>query len=144
MMDFKNDLYRREWLELVFAGRNKAYGAYELRKHNSLTTLKALFAGIAMITIAITGPFIYSKLVLKDNIVTSSPPDTDFELKEYTLPARPIELPSEPPKINTPPAENMPTTKFVPMKVVPPSEVIDEMPAINELDGTIIGQETVL
>jgi protein TonB len=29
----KFDLYRKEWLDLVFADRNKQYGAYDLRIH---------------------------------------------------------------------------------------------------------------
>ena len=143
MMDSKNDLYRTEWLELVFAGRNKAYGAYEMRKHNSLTSLKALLAGAAMIISAVTLPFIYSKLTLTDNIVSAVPPDTDYDLKDFTLPPRPTDPPVEPRKSISPPAETMPTTRFVPMKVVSPAEVIEEMPAMTELDGMIIGQQNI-
>ena len=33
MLKPKLDLYKSEWLELVFDDRNKEYGAYELRKH---------------------------------------------------------------------------------------------------------------
>ena len=33
MLTSKFDLYKNEWLDLVFDDRNKAYGAYDLR-HN--------------------------------------------------------------------------------------------------------------
>jgi protein TonB len=39
-LDIKN-----QWLEIVFEGRNKVYGAYELRKSNS-TTIKALIGAL--------------------------------------------------------------------------------------------------
>ncbi|WDF57011.1 energy transducer TonB [Mucilaginibacter sp. KACC 22063] len=42
MLISKFDLYKSEWLELVFENRNKNYGAYELRSHHAETTLKAL------------------------------------------------------------------------------------------------------
>lgn len=38
----KFDLYKSEWLDLVFENRNKNYGAYELRQHYSQTMAKAL------------------------------------------------------------------------------------------------------
>jgi protein TonB len=34
-----------QWLDIVFEGRNKAYGAYELRKSNNKTTVRALIFG---------------------------------------------------------------------------------------------------
>ena len=34
---------KNEWLELVFEGKNKSYGAYELRQDEGKTTIKAFF-----------------------------------------------------------------------------------------------------
>jgi protein TonB len=34
----KLDIFTNQWLDIVFEGRNKAYGAYELRKSNNSTT----------------------------------------------------------------------------------------------------------
>jgi protein TonB len=48
MLNPKSDLYRSEWLELVFDDRNKSYGAYDLRKHYAETLLKAL--GITLLS----------------------------------------------------------------------------------------------
>ena len=56
------DIYGDEWLELVFANRNKSYGAYELRKHYSATVLKALgltfgfFGAIALLSFMLLKP----------------------------------------------------------------------------------------
>ena len=38
----KIDLLGKKWLDIVFEGRNKSYGAYDLRKHNSSTNLVLL------------------------------------------------------------------------------------------------------
>ena len=38
----KIDLYDPKWVELVFAGKNKEYGAYKLRKNISQRNIKAL------------------------------------------------------------------------------------------------------
>ncbi|HEX8018004.1 MAG TPA: energy transducer TonB, partial [Flavobacterium sp.] len=34
----KLDIIKNQWLDIVFEGRNKIYGAYELRKSNTKTT----------------------------------------------------------------------------------------------------------
>ena len=48
----KIDLTSREWCELVFEGKNKAYGAYEMRqtspsRHNKATIIVMIFVLIA-------------------------------------------------------------------------------------------------
>ncbi|MDR6940829.1 energy transducer TonB [Mucilaginibacter pocheonensis] len=51
----KFDLYNAEWLDLVFDHRNKAYGAYDLRRHYSRNMVKAMgftFAGVAVLVAA--------------------------------------------------------------------------------------------
>ncbi|GAB2692618.1 energy transducer TonB [Mucilaginibacter koreensis] len=42
MLNTKFDLYKTEWLDLVFTNRNKSYGAYELRKHSGDYAMRAL------------------------------------------------------------------------------------------------------
>lgn len=38
------------WINLVFEGRNKEYGAYQLRKDDVKTTSKAFFFGLMLVT----------------------------------------------------------------------------------------------
>ncbi len=38
----KIDLYDPKWVDMVFAGKNKEYGAYKLRKSVSQRNIKAL------------------------------------------------------------------------------------------------------
>ncbi|OCX51516.1 hypothetical protein BEL04_15945 [Mucilaginibacter sp. PPCGB 2223] len=55
------DIYGDEWLELVFANRNKSYGAYELRKHYSATVLKALAVTFGFFGVVAFGAFLLLK-----------------------------------------------------------------------------------
>jgi len=47
-------IYDKSWLELVFEGKNKAYGAYQLRQQNPKTTMMALLGG-AVFLFSVTG-----------------------------------------------------------------------------------------
>jgi protein TonB len=52
MLISKFDLYKSEWLELVFDNRNKEYGAYYLRQHYAGNMIKAMgitFSSIALL-----------------------------------------------------------------------------------------------
>lgn len=55
------NIYSDRWLDLVFENRNKEYGAYQLRKENPTTTLKALGIGCLLITFAVSIPMLLNK-----------------------------------------------------------------------------------
>ncbi len=59
-------IYGKNWIDLVFEGKNQEYGAYQLRKENPKTTLLSLFYGTLLVG-GITGFFIFGNL-------TSNPP----------------------------------------------------------------------
>jgi periplasmic protein TonB len=42
-------IYETSWIDLVFENRNKEYGAYQLRRDSSKTTVMAFFSGILLI-----------------------------------------------------------------------------------------------
>ncbi|RZJ36133.1 MAG: energy transducer TonB [Flavobacterium sp.] len=44
------NIFGQSWLELVFEGKNKSYGAYKLRQETCKTTLLALFYGLMIVT----------------------------------------------------------------------------------------------
>lgn len=45
----KVSIYENGWINLVFEGKNKEYGAYQLRQEDSGTTIKAFFCGLFFI-----------------------------------------------------------------------------------------------
>ena len=57
----KIDLYDPKWVDMVFAGKNKEYGAYQLRKGTSGRNIKALL--ILIIAAARVGGFLAWKVI---------------------------------------------------------------------------------
>jgi protein TonB len=67
----KVSIYENGWTNLVFEGKNKEYGAYQLRKNDAETTITAFFFGLLFI-ISISGIVFLlssfnSKEVVKEN-----------------------------------------------------------------------------
>ena len=48
----KIDLISSDWVDLVFEGRNKAYGAYRLRKSTTKRNILAMVAGVILLIVA--------------------------------------------------------------------------------------------
>jgi protein TonB len=42
-------IFEKKWLDLVFEGKNQAYGAYQLRRENPRTTMLALLFGLLLL-----------------------------------------------------------------------------------------------
>ena len=57
----KIDLYDPKWVDMVFAGKNKEYGAYKLRKGTSGRNIKSLL--ILVIAAALVGGFLAWKVI---------------------------------------------------------------------------------
>ena len=102
-------IYKQKWIDMVFEGKNKAYGAYVLRKENPKVTLIALFIGAA----------IFASLLALPMLDWSS--DNDEVEEKVTmvdmakLAAPPVEEPKPliPPPPPPPPAPKIDEVKFV-------------------------------
>jgi protein TonB len=75
----KLNINKSEWLELVFEGKNKEYGAYQLRQEDGKTTLKAFLSALALLAGIATLPFILSSFA--DKPTTGSLKDPDIRLR---------------------------------------------------------------
>ncbi len=67
-------IFEKKWIDLVFEGKNKAYGAYQLRQENSKTTLIAFVYGL-MFLVSVTGlGFLLSSFTDKPvlNVITET------------------------------------------------------------------------
>lgn len=139
MLNTKFDLYKSEWLDLVFDDRNKAYGAYDLRHHYAGTLNKAMAIAFAVV---ITGA-----LVLNFAFKTEPAEIIDKKVDVYiptlkTPPVKPDVKKPDPVKPSAP-AKQLPTaatTKFITV-VVTDKPVTEDPPKIKELTGNV-GQTT--
>ncbi|WPR72626.1 energy transducer TonB [Flavobacterium sp. NG2] len=135
----KLDILKNHWLEIVFEGRNKSYGAYVLRKENGKTTIKALIIGAVLFALAISTPLLMSLLPEKQE----EDIDRDIKITAVKLPPKPKEeikklLPPPPP-----PPPKVDQVKFVKPVVAKAEEVTEEPPKIVEIKEKKIGSETI-
>ncbi|MBX7140594.1 MAG: TonB family protein [Chitinophagales bacterium] len=125
--------------DLVFEGRNKAYGAYDLRQKYQRHILMALLIAFALYLFGFTMPTLLEMLKPKEAAkavktikVTelSEPPPID----KNTPPPPPPDLPPPPPK----------TVKFTPPVIKPDEEVKNEdvPPPIEEIKEAAPAAET--
>ncbi len=70
----KVSVFDQAWIDLVFEGRNKEYGAYQLRKQDSKTTLIALFSGIALMGLLISIPVLINYFKPVEVVIVELPP----------------------------------------------------------------------
>jgi len=134
----KLDIIKNQWLDIVFEGRNKIYGAYELRKSNSKTTIKALIIGSVIFAFAVAAPLIASFLP------DSSEDDVNNNVKIATikLPPKKEEVkPNQPPP--PPPPPKVDQVKFTKPVVAKAEEVTEDPPKIEELKDKKVGSETI-
>ena len=134
----KLDIFKNQWLDIVFDGRNKSYGAYQLRKSNTKTSVKALVIGSILFGLAVSTPLILS--LFPDS--SDAEIDTDIKITAIKLPPK-----QEKPKENLPPppppAPKVDQVKFVKPVVAKAEEITEEPPKIVEMKDKKIGAETV-
>jgi periplasmic protein TonB len=138
----------KSWLkstidDLVFANRNKTYGAFSLRRLYDKHMSRGMIAGMLGFLLLIFTPYIYARIQ-----EWTADQNEDLSMKEVTL-AEPPPIdpkkppPPPPPKVEPPPVKAQ--IKFVPPKVQKDEEVKDEEPPpkVEEIQKAIIASETV-
>lgn len=135
----KLDLLGKQWLDIVFEGRNKSYGAYELRKDSTKTTTRALLIGAVVFAIAVATPKIAEFI---GNATANDEAVLDTKITTVKLPPK-----EEKPKENLPPPPPPPPkvdqVKFVKPVVAKTNEVTEEPPKIEEIKDKNLGKENI-
>lgn len=124
----KIGLFKKEWIDIVFEGRNKKYGAYKLRSESPVTTSIALGIGIVLfvgLVLSYHLPGLIGGMMKEEE-------KEDVKLVELTeLPEPPVEvLPPEPPKVEVQqaPKSIVEEIKFKPLVAAKKEDVPDEIP----------------
>ena len=139
-MIMKNgSIYGKKWLDIVFEGKNKEYGAYKLRQEESKTTAKAFFSssflliGILSAVVFLTSfgdkpdeVIIVCKLPSVTPIIFDTKPDKNIEQKKH--------FQSE--------TESKEVPKNVPMQVVETKAAQDDVPKNSEQSTTPVASNS--
>ncbi|MFW0717611.1 energy transducer TonB [Pedobacter sp. N23S346] len=139
MFNSSINVYKTEWLDLVFADRNKTYGAYELRSKSSKIMTKALLISAGLFLLISFAPMVYSKMfpsvvevvvppkvVVLDNVI--------HEMKKPE-PEKKIEpAKSDPVKVKT-----IAVSSNI---VVVDKKELPEPPSIKEMQDAVISNKT--
>ncbi len=126
--------------DIVFQNRNKAYGAYDLRKVYRPTLTKSMIMGGALFILAMVSPMLIKLLPgSKDELNLE-------EVELMKLPPPPPIDPNEPPPPPPPPVElpKVATIKFLPPEVKKDEEVPEETPPpkVEELEKAAVSDKT--
>jgi len=130
-----NKILSSDILDLLFEDRNKAYGAYELRKTYKKRLTIALLCTAAVALLALGGSFLASSLNKNaGKVQVRELTLTELKQEEEKKP----EPPPPPPPKQEPPKVEM--TKFTPPKIVKDEEVKKEEipPEVKDLEETKI------
>jgi protein TonB len=139
MLGSKLDILKPEWLDVIFAGRNKAYGAYELRRNNPKNTTRALIYTVPIFAFAVSLPTIINKI---KGFIPKAP--EKVKVTEVTLATPPPldETKKPPPPPPEPPKPKVDQVRFPPPVVKPDNEVREkDPPTVKELEVADPGQK---
>lgn len=114
----KNTVHQPDMLEIIFAGKNKAYGAYQIRRSYHDYLLRAFFVTLGLAGILSTIP----------RLLPINPPVQEQLI--IACPGPMVNLTEKPPppklKIAAPPPVAKHTFRFVPPKILPNDQVSDQ------------------
>jgi protein TonB len=133
-----NKILSADVLDIIFEGRNKDYGAYELRKTYNKRMITSLAIVAAILLLLFLGYFVSKMLEDKEDTKTVQVQDVQLEEikqeeKKEDQPPPPPPKPPEPPKVEM--------AKFTPPKILKDEEVKEDEkpPEVEKLEETKIG-----
>jgi periplasmic protein TonB len=136
----QNIIYQSEILDLVFATKNKEYGAYILRKLYDKHVSIALLAAIILFSLFVSSPLIVKYF---------TPKEAPVQILKKTVDVSTLGEPpsidknqAPPPKVEAPPPLTT-TIKFLPPVIKKDAEVAEEyIPTQAELKNVDVGKKT--
>ena len=130
-----NKILSADILDIIFDGKNKSYGAYDLRKTYSKRILYSVIGTVSICTLIFLFTFLAStfKSQKKAEIIVQdvSLEDIKKQEKKPDIPPPPSPPKQEPPKVEI--------AKFTPPKIVKDEEVKETPPEVQKLEDTKIG-----
>jgi protein TonB len=136
-----NKILNADILDIIFDGKNKSYGAYDLRKTYTSRLKKALLGVLIGLIVILAGSVFANKVVSSDNDDIEVLDTQLAEIKkDEPLPPPP---PPPPPPPTPPPPPEINQVKFTPPKVVKDEEVKPEEKIEEIKEDAAISTKTV-
>jgi protein TonB len=137
MISFTQNLYRSQWLDLVFKNRNQAYGAYELRKNNAGTTVKAFLYAAAFFSLLVITPWLIHQITKTNPAGIKTDPIKIIEVNLLAIVKQ--EKPEIKPvaKASVKPLQHK-SIQYAKMQVVPENQAESDIPTKEELSKAVI------
>ncbi|MDV6169151.1 energy transducer TonB [Flavobacterium sp. DG1-102-2] len=130
----KLNIFNKSWVDLVFEGRNKQYGAYQLRTENPKTTVRALIIGALLFIFLVATPMIADKL---GDMASKEDDNVDKVIEVVDIPEPPkVEevLPPPPPPVEQQqaPKSIVEEVKLKPLVAAKKEEVPEDPPKTEQ------------
>ncbi len=131
-----NKILSADLLDLIFDDRNKAYGAYDLRKTYSTRIKKSLLITVSVVGLAFTGAAIASSVSLqpKEEMKITEVTISEITPEEEQLPEPEQKQPEPEPQVRT--------EQFTEYNIVPEEEVEEPAPEQSDFDNAKIDLKT--
>jgi len=132
-----NKILKSTYLDILFEGRNKDYGAYDLRNTYNRRIKIALASTVIILALIFAGSVIADRLSASNDL-------KEIKTKELVMEAAPNEPPPPPPPPppKLPPPPPIATIAFTPPKVVKDEEVVKPPPEVKQIEEAKIDVKT--
>lgn len=135
---------KADFLDILFEGKNKDYGAYELRKHYNRRVRNAIIF-TTLISLLLAGAYTARVYLTKESLVKQKPETAEVRIESIKIPAanQPPPPPPPPPQALEPPRIK-PQVQFTPPKVVKDQEVKpdEQLPDLDKIKNQAISTVT--
>ncbi len=132
-----NKILTADVLDIIFEGRNKEYGAYDLRKTYDSRIKKALIGMLVVSLLFVVFNMSFGKAKKQETQILVE----DMSLEKLKEDKKPEPPPPPPPPKQEPPKVEI--TKFTPPVIKPDEEVKEPPPEVTKLEDTKIGTVNV-
>lgn len=139
MLNQKSTIYQAGWLDLVFADRNKSYGAYELRQNYNKRLGRALLISSTLMITLISAPLLKNKIF--PTVVAVSTPAIEPRIIPVDL-VKPVQKLEESPAAAKAEPEKIKTVRYIEMVAVK-GPVVEDPPSMKEIETAIVGPQNI-
>ncbi len=138
--------------EIVFEGRNKSYGSYQMRKGSNRLLMRAMLVAFLVFLVSTSLPKIVSWLSGGDNALSEELAMIPIEMELEDLPPpeereEEVEPPPPPPPVEAPPPAAIAQIEFAVIEPAPEDEAdtteVREMDELLDADTAMIGNRDV-